>query len=231
MLRKMIKLLILVAAVGGPIMYYKAPNIWANVKETCSNFFSGGEEDPKTSEEGVGSIPGLTPMGTPKIPVHEGAIVDLSEVFRFDGVTIDWIMNHWPRATTGLSRPDYQGYRVPLVTGTRLDDLAGSLTYYFYSNQQVQTITFTGSTGDTTRLVRMLTQKYGFQRQLVKDAGLFLYVVPDKNGKFRSTLWIRPAAVLRTDAPYNRFQVEMFLQRPDNEKKVATKPSLPNWNK
>ncbi|HEV3024657.1 MAG TPA: DUF6690 family protein, partial [Pirellulales bacterium] len=57
-------------------------------------------------------------------------VVDVQQAFRFD-VTSAWVLGRWPRVSAGLSQLDLQGYRVPLVTGTKPDDLAGSLTYYF----------------------------------------------------------------------------------------------------
>ena len=47
-----------------------------------------------------------------------------------------------------LAELDVQGYRVPLVTGTSRDDLAGSLTYYFDKTHHVTHIHFRGTTGD-----------------------------------------------------------------------------------
>ncbi len=61
-------------------------------------------------------------------------------MLRFD-VTVEWVMQRWPRVSTGLPYLQLQGYRVPLVTGTKVADLAGSLTYYFNARQQVQRIT------------------------------------------------------------------------------------------
>ena len=67
--------------------------------------------------------------------------------------TSAWVLARWPRVSTRLANLDLQGYRVPLVSGTADGDLAGSLTYYFNSQQRVQRITFIGSTGDARPLV------------------------------------------------------------------------------
>ena len=48
-------------------------------------------------------------------------------------------MRRWPRVTT-VPQFALAGLRVPLVTGTQIDDLAGSLTYYFDRTDQVQRI-------------------------------------------------------------------------------------------
>jgi len=56
------------------------------------------------------------------------------------------VISRWPRVSAGLAELQLQGYRVPLVSGTTANDLAGALTYYFNSRQQVQRITFQGTT-------------------------------------------------------------------------------------
>ena len=228
MLRMAIRILILAAAAGGPFLYYKSPEMLSGIKAKASNLFASKESSGETAsaaEPTVAQQPEITPLGTPKIPIHEGVVADFSEVFRFD-ISTGWVMQRWPRVSTGMSQLQLQGYRVPLVTGTRLDDLAGSLTYYFNPYQQVQTITFNGTTGDATRLIQTLSQKYGFQRQLANDSGLFVYIVPDEKKKIRSILRIRPSGIIRTDTPHSRFHVDMTIERPDNEK-VAKSP-VPN---
>ena len=82
-----------------------------------------------------------------KVPIEGYGTYDLGEVINF-GATPSWIMTRWPRVTVGLAELDMQGYRVPLVTGTKYDDLAGSLTYYFDQDQRVKLIHFRGTTGD-----------------------------------------------------------------------------------
>jgi hypothetical protein len=137
---------------------------------------------------------------------------DLPEVFRWD-VTTSWILSHWPRVSAGLSEVEMQGYRVPLVTGTASDDLAGSLTYYFNRRQRVQRITFFGATGDSRRLVALLATKFQFVRELNDDPSLFLYRVREGR-KVISELRIKPAHVLRADAPHSRFEVALLIERP-----------------
>jgi len=91
-----------------------------------------------------------------------------------------------------------QGYRVPLLTGTREDDLAGAVTYYFNPRQEVQRITFRGTTGNANRLIQYLAAQFGFCHRPTNDPGLFLYVVPEEGsrGGVKSYLWIRPQRVL-----------------------------------
>ena len=138
---------------------------------------------------------------------------DFAEVFRFD-VSPGWIMSRWSRVSAALGTLQLQGYRVPLVTGTAEDDLAGSLTYYFNSAQQVQRITFSGTTGDSRKLVHFITGRYGFARRVANNPSLFLYEIPETQGPPKNLLEVRPARLLRADLPYQRFEVELSIERP-----------------
>lgn len=137
---------------------------------------------------------------------------DLAEIFRWD-ITTAWVLGHWPRVSAGLAQVDLQGYRVPLVTGTATDDLAGSLTYYFNKRQRVERITFFGTTGDSRRLVALLATRFGFVRELNDDPSLFLYRVREGR-QVVSELRVKPAHVLRSDEPYSRFDVSLLIKRP-----------------
>lgn len=137
----------------------------------------------------------------------------MAEVFRFD-VSPRWVADNWPRVSTALAQLELQGYRVPLVTGSAEDDLAGSLTYYFNPWQQLQRITFIGTTGDVRRLVTFMTSKHGFARRLTNDPGQFLYEVPGPTGTPRGILWIRHFPVLKADRPHERYEVNLTLDRP-----------------
>jgi len=159
---------------------------------------SGGRDRPRAT----GKID--RPAGP---PVH-----DFSEIFRFD-IDTAWVLGRWPRVTTQLADVELQGYRVPLVTGSREDDLAGSLTYFFGRQHKLQRISFFGTTGDARRLVAMLESRFEFQRELDADPGLFLYQVK-WNGKPDSELRIRAADVVTSTQSHRRFEVALVIQRP-----------------
>lgn len=145
----------------------------------------------------------------------EGApLYDLGEVFRFD-ITPGWVIRRWSRVSSGLGNLQLQGYRVPLVTGTREDDLAGSLTYYFNPQQQVQQIAFQGTTGDARRLIQFLMKRYQFGRQIANDPGIFLYQVPSSSGPAKSELTVRPAGIVSVHQPRERFDVALVIARPE----------------
>ena len=218
------KILLLASAMGfsmfGPMAAFRAPE-W---------FSAGTASVPSPPPASVAAAP--DPQNAPATPAPEKPVdaappqpvllkpslegfptFDFAEVFRFD-VTPGWIMSRWSRVSAGLATLQLQGYRVPLVTGTAEDDLAGSLTYYFNSAQQVQRITFSGTTGDTRKLVHFIMGRYGFARRVTNDPSLFLYEIPEPRGLAKNILQIRPARVLTTGQPYQRFEVELAIERP-----------------
>lgn len=169
--------------------------------------------------QGPGSTlyPTTTPLeGTPS--------VSLAEVLRLD-VTKEWVYQRWARKSTGLADLKHFGIRVPLVTGTKLSDLAGSLTYFFGADGRVERISFRGSTGDTTQLVMLLVRQYQLQRQSTTFPGEQLFQVR-RGDKVFSELRTRPAAVLWSSSPHNSFSVELELQRPDAQTPLPGKPPL-----
>lgn len=149
--------------------------------------------------------------------------LSFDEIFRFD-LTIRDVLARWPRVSTCLAELRLQGYRVPLVTGPAATDLAGALTYYFNSYQQLQRITFRGTTGDGRELVAFLTARYGFQRRLTNDPSLFVYEVPRLGGPPQSILRMKLAPTLKADLPHQRFDVWLVIERPEEPAKLFWKP-------
>ncbi len=140
------------------------------------------------------------------------AAMSLSDVFNF-GVTKEWIYRNWSRKSTALSELGLFGIRVPLVTGTQIHDLAGSLTYFFGNDGRVHRISFHGTTGDTTQLVTLVAQYYGLRPQYTAIAGEQVFQVRRNNQVF-SELRTRPAPVLWSSSPHDSFSVELELQHP-----------------
>src|SRR5687767_3347320 len=71
----------------------------------------------------------LLPSRTDRSPLEGPAVADLAEVLRFD-ITPAWLTQRWPRVMNARhAAGSLQAYRVPLVTGAKPTDLAGSLTY------------------------------------------------------------------------------------------------------
>lgn len=142
----------------------------------------------------------------------------LAEVLRMD-VSKEWVYSRWARKSTGLAEPELFGIRVPLVSGTRMTDVAGSLTYYFDVQGQVQKIRLVGKTADTSELVNLLGSRYGLQPATPMFAGEQVFRV-DNQGSVESELITRPDSVLWATSPHNSFSVELELNRPGSGRYV-----------
>lgn len=199
-----------------PIVLFSTTGWWSGI--TMSLTPGRSTESPSPWEGSATEAWQEGVEGGPVEPVprrrHDPTVHELADVLRFDA-TPDWIVSRWARVSTGLAHLQLQGYRVPLVTGTAQDDLAGALTYYFNPRQQLQRITFHGTTGNSRKLVGLMTARFGFVRRMVNHAGVFLYEVPDSSGKATSFLWIRPARVVKASEPYRRFEVAFLIERPE----------------
>ncbi len=150
------------------------------------------------------------------LPTHS-----LAEVLRMD-ITKEWVYSRWTRKSTGLSDPELFGIRVPLVTGTRMADLAGSLSYFFDNYGLLQRIEFHGTTADTTEIVSLLTTTYGFQPDNLSPAGNQRFTVTGPKG-VESYLQTSPSGVLWGNQPHNSFVVDLVLNRPGSGR-VANPP-------
>jgi hypothetical protein len=151
-------------------------------------------------------------------PLEGSPTLAIEHVLRFD-VTKDWVYRNWARKSTGMSFAGLFGVRVPLVTGTSVADVAGSLTYYFDANGQVQHISFTGRTGDTSRLISYLVQQYKFHRSTA-PAGEQLFQVTGNKGVV-SELRTRPESVLWATSPHGSFALELELGHPNATRVLA----------
>ncbi|MDD4267247.1 MAG: hypothetical protein PHO07_18550 [Pirellulales bacterium] len=204
MLRKLISLAIPVGAIFGPVVYYTSPE-W--MSELTASLTPGGSQASPDAAEAPG------PGELPPLPLEGGDVNQFWEILRFD-LTPQWIADRWPRVTTALADLDLQGFRVPLVTGTAEDDLAGSLTYYYNAERQLQRITFAGTTGDYRRLLHLLATHYGFVNRPTNAPNVILFEVPSQGNPPHSYLWVRPAAVLKATDPLKRFELTLVLERP-----------------
>ena len=222
MFRRLIFLSIMTGAVGIPYAMSSSSSWWNSVK---SKFQSSDDAKPAAAASGTApsfgtssvpaddsAMPGLAPPTTKPKNLEGPPVHNLAEVLHFQ-TTPAVVMARWPRVTTGLAQPGLQGYRVPLVTGTAEDDLAGSLTYYFDGDQLLKYITFHGATGNPHKLVNLVVQRYGFKPEESRDPGLTLFLVK-WNGKPMSELRIRTARVIRADQPHTRYHVDLALKRP-----------------
>lgn len=142
------------------------------------------------------------------IAVPGPEIKSFGDVFRFD-MTPQAIEKNWGRVSTGLSDPNFAGYRVPLVTGTSASDLAGSLTYYFDGRPKLRRITFVGATADPQKLIAFLSQTYGFKKYQSASARVMSYRVWFR---YSGQLNVTPAEVLDKHLASTNYRVELSLE-------------------
>ncbi len=211
--------LLLAASVGIPYVASNGPDLsglWPSKSEQSAN---------KYSDQSVGMAHGVHPpidlpvqgpgavLYPTTMPLEGMPSMSLHEIFRFD-ISKEWVYHRWARKSTALAELGLYGIRVPLVSGTKLHDLAGSLTYFFGEDGRLQRISFVGRTGDSTQLVMLLVQRYGLVRQATPVVGEQVFQIRRKDQVF-SEMRTRPAPVLWASTPHDSFSVELHLQRPD----------------
>jgi hypothetical protein len=203
----------LAVVLGGPLSLFTDHETPARLWRQISGSFrtSAAEKAPEQSDPAALPVAAMPPIGS---PLHDNLPPpSLDEALRFDA-TVDWVTRRWPRVSTGLPHLQLQGYRVPLVTGSALSDVAGSLTYYFNAQQQVQRITLRGTTGDPRALAALAVERFGFVRRLTNDPGLALYEIVDANNRLTGELKIRTARVVRASQPYAKYEIDFSMDRP-----------------
>ncbi len=212
------------SAIAGPAAYFNFfnPSKTDTPVATASSASQGYVASSPSPSLLANAIPAnRAPSGNPSSPLTSAPTASLrsniqlqplNSVFNFS-VTPEWIIAHWPTVSTGLAQLQLQGYRVPLVSGTTQQDIAGALTYYFNGKQQMQRITFNGTTGDPRPLIGLLSSRFGMTRRLTNDAGVVVYEGVHPNNEPASGMRIRLALVQPGEA-YRRFDVELSLERP-----------------
>jgi len=217
----------IVLAVVVPVAILSGPDWW----QKLAGVVAAGEQAPPTGDAAAGKNaekegPSPSSGGTDVTPAEQAVATSVrwEEIFRFD-LTPEDLARRFPRISVGLGSLQWQGYRVPVVTGTRPDDLAGSLSYYFDSRGQLVMIEFVGTTGAVGRLVSFCRQQFGLAQRITNSPAIFYYERPHPKLRRTSYLVIRPAAVLEAADPYRRFSVELRLYKDADE--VAASPSGP----
>ena len=153
-----------------------------------------------------------TPTDPNAVPTLAGVPVnDLREVMRFD-ITPNWVIQRFSRVSTVLADVQMEGLRVPVVTGTRADDLAGTLTYYFDRTDKLQRVTIHGFTGDPKRLVGAMTEHYGMTHEPNLEAGVY---TKRWNGNPVHFLRLTHAPVVYSDAVHQKYTVFLELNQPN----------------
>lgn len=137
--------------------------------------------------------------------------VPLEEAIRFN-VTPEWVTARWPRVTSVTGDSSHLGLRVALVSGTEPTDVAGSLTYYFDQEHQLQRITLLGVSGDESRLVGLACRHFGLRPTQTLERGLY-YGGNEKTPT--SSLRVANLPVVKAESTHARVQVALDLKRAD----------------
>lgn len=138
-------------------------------------------------------------------------VEDLREVLRFD-ITSTWVTQRFSRVSTVLADLRLQGLRVPFVTGTHADDLAGTLTYSFDYSGKLQRVTIHGFTGNPQKLIDAMAGHYGLSPEPTLEAGVY---TRRWNGIPVHFLRLTYAPVVYADAAHQKYTVFLELNQPD----------------
>ncbi|MEM9186633.1 MAG: DUF6690 family protein [Planctomycetota bacterium] len=212
------------AAVAAPIAMTEGPNYLSAMQQ------SGRPAPPPpatdfappqlASPEGPGALIYKSP-----VPIEGAGFVSLAEMLRLD-VSKEWVYARWARKSTGLADPELFGVRVPVVTGTAMTDLAGSLTYYFNPAGRVDRLRFHGRTADTTAIVDVARRYFGMQPQ-VGLPGDQLFQTRSGNNVL-CELRTRPEPVLWATSPHESFSVDLEINCPGAGRFVQQRQLTPD---
>lgn len=206
------------AAVGGPYVISQAPDgwksPWGNTSQPAATSappaFATPVPPDLSAPHGPGSEIYESPVGLAG-PVG----MPLEQAMHW-GIDKNWVYRNWARKSTGLSDPKLFGVRVPLVTGSGMTDVAGSLTYYFDRSGVLQRMRLRGRTADTSRLVHLAATRFGMQpRQPLSPGDQLLQYVEGKT--LRGELRTRPSSVLWATSPHDSFEVSLEVTRPGSD--------------
>jgi hypothetical protein len=156
----------------------------------------------------LGGLP-ADPSAQPTLSGQQ--IRDLREILRFD-ISPDWVINRFSRVSTVLADMNLKGLRVPIVTGIKADDVAGTLTFYFDQSDRLQRLTFHGFTGDTRRFAGVMVTHYGLQREPALEAGAY---TKRWNGSPVHFMRLTHAPVVYSDAVHQKYTVFLELNQPN----------------
>ncbi|NND97184.1 MAG: hypothetical protein HKN47_07640 [Pirellulaceae bacterium] len=136
---------------------------------------------------------------------------DLRAIMRFD-VTPDDVIKRFARVSTVLADSSLQGLRVPIVTGTSEEDLAGTMTYYFDNRGHLQRLTLHGFTGNPNKIVQTMTSHYAMSQEPTLEAGVY---TKRWNGQPVHFLRLTHAPVVYHDAVHQKYTVFLELNEPN----------------
>ena len=183
-----------------------------NMHSSVSNFTGGlitSEEKPTVDASLDLQQPQGAGQGDVRPTLSGPQVSDFGEVFRFD-VSPAWVTQRWSRVSSSLAELQMEGMRVPLVTGAKSDDVTGTLTYYFDKQQNVQRITFVGTTGDPARFVSSIAPAFYLTEKKSFSKGMY---VGEWNGEPTRMLLIRHGGVIRSAQERAGYQIHLEVNQ------------------
>jgi hypothetical protein len=183
---------------------------FGDVSDSITVFFSSDNDaSGMVTQESM-----LTVNPTGNNPHLDGGVIGRFEDVINMNITPKWITQRWARVSKNIQSGQWEGYRVPIVTGENTDDLAGALTYYFDNQQQLQRIVFRGTTGEPQRIITMLQQTFHLTKRPTSRIGLY---IKSQNRRPVSVLMITrsPRTATQNDTThYSQYTIQFELNRP-----------------
>jgi hypothetical protein len=208
-------LTMMAAALGVPYAWFNE-NFSGPIRNTLTSLHSvassvTANRNGQSSTASASRIPPST-FAASTSGVHASGLMipsihQLTDVLRFD-ISPRWVIDQWGRVSTVHAEQNLEGLRVPLVTGTNVDDITGSLTYYFDAQRRVRRITLHGQTGDERTLVAIGTTHFGLRQEPSLRAGAF---INRWNAMPMNALLITHAPVVRGNARNTQLTIELEL--------------------
>lgn len=197
-----------------------------------------------SSEQASSNVADLSTLPPPPGEVADGAAADVplpgrlidapqvsgppgisvADLLRFD-ITPRWLGQNWSRVTACLAEPDWQGLRVPVVTGSQPYDLAGTVSYSFNMEQQLERINLYAVTGDCEPLTAFVQQRLGMQQYPSPVGLLFVGFYQDQP---LSMLRVRNAPLQDTQKSSIRYEVDLEMNLPHPGAKLSDE-RLKRW--
>jgi hypothetical protein len=229
-LKRVIYLLLLIGVLSVPVLMFNSQ--WRDsIMRAGSDLFRQARQVPRRlvsdGEDGNDAQPPLSPLAIQleqamqRFHAEGGRISDFNRIFQC-GAPRSWVQRtHVDASRTRDGQRD--GLRVTLVTGEELEDLAGSLTYWFDRQGRVERISFQGVTGNPAKLVSFARRSQKMvARGCERDA---LFVRDGKNGPLH-LLHISRSPVVNVKTQYGRYHVTLELNRPGSSLSLASSEVL-----
>jgi hypothetical protein len=149
----------------------------------------------------------------PNTTLGGGTVNDFREFLRFD-IVPGWLPQRFSRVSTVTSNVQMDALRVPLITGTQPNDIAGTLTYYFDAIQTLKRIQLHGLTGDPSKLANLMVQFYQLKPEQSLGGQLF---TTRWNNRITSVMQVSPAPIIYAGADHSKYILFLELNQPSNQ--------------